>query len=264
MTHVKPRWQGISICVVVTVLSLFIFFNLARSQHSAFVFLNNVEALSLDARFQFRGPVQPSTEIVIVAIDQKTIDQLGWPFERSHYARMLRTLTADGARVVGFDEVFPFPDQASSDNDRKFAQAMLEANNVILGYGFLDNPTEVARLDQERIRRSAETLAFQAYPQLLRRSETEGTDFDPYGYIRNYAAVEPNLPIFADAARSYGAFNMGADSDGVFRQAPLIFQYIDPAFPPGENVAFYPSLDVEIARLYMGADEYNTKVGLAR
>ena len=264
---------------------------------SGLIFLENVEARSLDARFAIRGSVQPTPEVVIVAIDQKTIDSLGWPFPRSNYGRMLNTLTRDGAKVVGFDVAFPFPDRTStnifstleeeyqrirggeakdafwqrmqelreeSDSDGKFADAMLEANNVVLGHVFLNNPAEIEHLDQQRIQEYAEVLVFQAYPQLRWTVNTKDEDktsgFDPSDAIRNYVAVEPNLRAFADVARSYGAFNFEADSDGTYRQAPLIFEYIDPALPPGENVAFYPSLDVEVARFYLGAELDDTKV----
>src|SRR3990170_1899933 len=103
---------AISLTVTLAGLLTFVLITYSRSGRSALVFLDNVEARSLDARFQIRGPVQPAPEIVIVAIDQKTIDRLGWPFARSHYGRMLRTLTRDGARVVGFDVDFPFPDRS--------------------------------------------------------------------------------------------------------------------------------------------------------
>src|ERR1019366_2606276 len=96
------------------------------------------EARSLDARFQFRGPVPPAPEIVVVAIDQKTIDRLGWPFARSHYGRMLQTLTRDGARVVGLDVDFPFPDRsgnagALSQLEQEYRQSHPRPNEEFLG-----------------------------------------------------------------------------------------------------------------------------------
>ncbi len=169
----RSHRNSLAICLAVTLLGLlaYVSINFSRSLRSAFVFLDNVEARSLDARFQFRGPVPPGEEIVIVAVDQKTIDRLGWPFPRAHYGRMLQTLSADGARVVGFDMAFPFPDRSSgadvlskleeeyrqshgsrsqdaflerlrllreeTDSDAQFAKAIEEAGNVVLGHLFL-------------------------------------------------------------------------------------------------------------------------------
>ncbi|OFW34560.1 MAG: hypothetical protein A3J28_09465 [Acidobacteria bacterium RIFCSPLOWO2_12_FULL_60_22] len=279
---------GISLAVTLLGLLVYVSINFSRSLRSSLVFLENVEARSLDARFQFRGPVQPAPEIVIVAIDQKTIDRLGWPFPRAHYGRMLRTLQSEGARVVGFDVAFPFPDRTNadvftkleeeyraghaagsgddflerlralreqSDSDAQFAKAIQEAGNVVLGHLFFTARSEVQHMDPERIKAYDEVLVFQAYPQVLKRPSQQRYRF--YLDSPDAIAVEPNLRIFADGAKSYGAFNFEADSDGTYRRAPLIFHYNDPNRPSIEE-NFYPSLDVQVARLYLGAGPQET------
>ncbi len=273
--------------------------NFSRSLRSAFVFLDNVEARSLDARFQFRGPVPPGEEIVIVAVDQKTIDRLGWPFPRAHYGRMLQTLSADGARVVGFDMAFPFPDRSSgadvlskleeeyrqshgsrsqdaflerlrllreeTDSDAQFAKAIEEAGNVVLGHLFFYQRAGIEHLPPEQIEEYYEVLAFEAYPQWRKLEVSENASGNQYPFYLESpvaVAVEPNLPVFAYAAESYGAFNFEADNDGTFRRAPLIFSYSDPNLPEIEE-EFYPSLAVQIARLYLGAGPQETVLWFA-
>ncbi|OFV99844.1 MAG: hypothetical protein A3H28_08870 [Acidobacteria bacterium RIFCSPLOWO2_02_FULL_61_28] len=281
---------AISLTVTLAGLLTFILITYSRSGRSALVFLDNVEARSLDARFQIRGPVQPAPEIVIVAIDQKTIDRLGWPFPRSHYGRMLQTLTRDKAKVVGFDIAFPFPDRSSAsifstleeeyrknrgaapndpfwqrlqtlreqaDSDGQFARAIREAGNVVLGHVFFTSPTEIKHMDPEQIKAYDEVLVFQAYPQVLKRSAEQRYRF--FLDAPDVLAVEPNIRLFAEAARSYGSFNFEADSDGTYRQASLIFHYNDPKRPSIEE-NFYPSLDVQVARIYLGAGPDETKV----
>lgn len=281
---------GISLAVTLVGLMTHVAITWTRSGRSALVFLENVEARSLDARFQFRGPVKPGPEIAIVAIDQKTIDRLGWPFPRSHYGRMLRTLSRDRARVVGLDVAFPFPDRTSAsifstleeeyrksrgapsndpfwqrlqtlreqaDSDGQFAKAIQEAGNVVLGHVFFSDRSEIQHMDPERIKAYDEVLVFQAYPQVLKRPSSQRYRF--YLDAPDILAVEPNLRIFADVAKSYGAFSFEADSDGTFRRAPLIFHYNDPNRPSIEE-NFYPHLDVQVARLYLGAGPEATKV----
>jgi adenylate cyclase len=293
----KSHRYSLVISALVTVLGLAIFvaINWLGGLRSAFVFLDNVEARSLDARFQFRGPVKPDPQIAIVAIDQKTIDRLGWPFPRSNYGRMLRTLTRDGAKVVGFDVDFSFPDPGTggkmlsqleeeyrrthgsgakdaylerlralrdeSDSDQQFAKAIEAAGNVVLGHLFFADRAEIRHMDPERMKAYDEVLAFQAYPQV--RKVTEAGKPAPSGnsFALQSASpiigVEPNLRLFADAAKSYGAFNVEAENDGTYRRASLIFRYAGFEGNPDEET-FYPSLDVQVARIFLGASDQDT------
>ena len=58
--------------------------------------------------FRFRGPDKPSGDIVIAAIDEKTLGKMGrWPLERSRYAELLDALR--DARVVGFTIIMAEP-----------------------------------------------------------------------------------------------------------------------------------------------------------
>ncbi len=67
-----------------------------------------ISALSdkaLDVLFLLRGPVSPSQDIVIIGIDEESLDALGsWPFARKHHANLLKKLSK--ARVIGFDILF--------------------------------------------------------------------------------------------------------------------------------------------------------------
>lgn len=55
-----------------------------------------------DAFFRLRGPVRPSPNIVLVAIDEKTLNQLGrWPLPRRYYARLFDRLKT--AHAIGLD-----------------------------------------------------------------------------------------------------------------------------------------------------------------
>jgi adenylate cyclase len=292
MASLKSHRWSLAVSLAITVMGLlaYVYINFGGSRRSGLVFLDNVEARSLDARFQFRGPIQPAPEVVIVAIDQKTIDRIGWPFARFNYGRMLQTLSRDGAKVVGFDVDFPFPDrlarggalseleqeyrrthprgneeflsrlqqlEAEADSDGQFARAIKESGNVVLGHLFFTNKSQIEHMDAQRIKEYDEVLAFQAYPQVLKRVSKERYRFNLEA--DDAIAAEPNLRIFADAANSYGAFNFDPDNDGTIRRASLIFHYNDPNRPTIEE-NFYPSLDIQMARLYLGAGPQETIV----
>lgn len=70
--------------------------------------LNNFERQSVDERFSWRGGQPPGSQIVIVAIDQKTLQTLHTepPLPRSDYAKVLDHVRAASPRVIGIDTQF--------------------------------------------------------------------------------------------------------------------------------------------------------------
>ncbi len=99
-------------------------------------FLEAFEAKTYDLRFKdLRGPLQPSPNIGIIAIDDKSIAELGrYPWSRDHYARLLDRLAAVKVKAVIFDAFFP--ERESVEHDRLFAAATKRAGNVVLGVAF--------------------------------------------------------------------------------------------------------------------------------
>ncbi len=82
-------------------------------------FLRNIEAESLNLRFQLRGPTAPGPETAIVMIDDRTIARLGrWPVSRRHLATAVDRLTAAGARVIAFDLLLLEPERPRGDAER--------------------------------------------------------------------------------------------------------------------------------------------------
>ena len=78
-------------------------------------FLRFMELKSLDLRMASRGTLPAAPEVVIVAIDEKSLSELGrWPWPRTTLAKLVDTLKGYGAKVVGFDIVFAEPDKNSS------------------------------------------------------------------------------------------------------------------------------------------------------
>jgi adenylate cyclase len=56
---------------------------------------------------RLRGPRTPSGQVVIVAIDEKSVDAEGlWPWSRAKMARLVDALAAGGVTAVGFDVIW--------------------------------------------------------------------------------------------------------------------------------------------------------------
>ncbi|HEU0188501.1 MAG TPA: adenylate/guanylate cyclase domain-containing protein [Gallionella sp.] len=114
-------------------ISVFIVIALYYNQNP---FLEAFEAKTYDLRFKsLRGAVTPSTDIAIVAIDEKSIAELGrFPWTRSQYVRLLERLSAADAKALLVDAFFS--ERETQAIDRSFAAAIKKAGNVVLAVPF--------------------------------------------------------------------------------------------------------------------------------
>jgi CHASE2 domain-containing sensor protein len=81
--------------------------------------LNNIERQSVDERFAVRGAEAPGGDIVIVGIDQKTLQTLNTQpsrLPRSDYAQVLDRLHAASPRMIGIDTQFIGRTDPADDN----------------------------------------------------------------------------------------------------------------------------------------------------
>lgn len=80
--------------------------------------LDNFERQSIDERFSVRGAKSPGSEIVIIGIDQKTLQALGSPLllPRSDYAKVLDRVHAASPRMIGIDKQFIGRTNPADDN----------------------------------------------------------------------------------------------------------------------------------------------------
>jgi CHASE2 domain-containing sensor protein/predicted Ser/Thr protein kinase len=78
--------------------------------------LNWLERDSVDARFSLRGAQHPSSDVVVVGIDNDSLGVLPrYPFSRQLDARVLENLHAAGARLVVYDISFDRPTTEGAD-----------------------------------------------------------------------------------------------------------------------------------------------------
>ncbi|HHV61455.1 MAG TPA: adenylate/guanylate cyclase domain-containing protein [Firmicutes bacterium] len=76
--------------------------------------------------------------VVLVKIDDASLEKLGqWPWPRSTHARLVNILSRAGARVIGFDILFPEPDSKDIRGDQMLARASGAAGNVVYAGSFL-------------------------------------------------------------------------------------------------------------------------------
>ncbi len=96
--------------------------------------LRSQDLATVDYRFSVRGTQPAPPEVVVVAIDDKTLNtdpKPTYPLGRELYARTIRNLTAAGAAVIAVDVQFS---EASPNEkaDSALVEALHDARNVIL------------------------------------------------------------------------------------------------------------------------------------
>jgi adenylate cyclase len=114
----SARQVDLALALLVTLagLMLFAFAGIGGNTSAGFLFLQNVEQRSLDMRFAARGQRAHDERIVIVGIDEKTLQTVGaFPLPRTSYALLVNRLSAGGAAVIAFDATFPTPENNSSE-----------------------------------------------------------------------------------------------------------------------------------------------------
>lgn len=88
---------------------------------------------TMDMFFALRGVRQAPPPVVLIGIDEKSLDRLGpWPFPRPLHARLLERLKL--ARAIGFDLLF----HDSTANDERFAE-VLDATKVPVTLAVVDS-----------------------------------------------------------------------------------------------------------------------------
>lgn len=81
-----------------------------------------LEERALGAIVAARGPSPWNPEVIVVAIDDGTLRQIGWPVPRSHHAVVLSALANAGAAAVAYDIFFADPARDGPDGDALFAR----------------------------------------------------------------------------------------------------------------------------------------------
>jgi len=280
------RYLDLEVAAVVTLvgLALFAISGLASSEHAGFVFLKSIEESSLDLRFEMRGRRLHDDRIVIVGIDEKTLQKIGsFPLPRKAYATLVNQLNAGGARVIAFDATFPVPEsnsatealdklrtetaatappavlrqmnelEAASDQDALFASAMKKGGNVVLGHLFLD-PQRAQSADPKSAEEYFNIIWAHAFPQIFPVNVKQGQKPDMANWWSENdgtvaAGVEANISKLASAAASYGFIDIHPDADGTLRHGLLIVRYKDQDY--------FPALGFQAVRLYENIPDQN-------
>jgi adenylate cyclase len=218
-------------------------------------FITQLDNIIYDARLQVTMPRGVDERIVILDIDEKSLQEVArWPWPRDVMAGLIEKLFGKyQVAIVAFDVVFAEADYSSGiraleqlaqgqlkevpafqqafremrpklDNDGLFAQA-IKGKPVVLGY-YLNSDKGAKRIA--------------AIPQpVLPKGTFQGRNI-PFTSWIGYGG---NLPEFLKNAAAAGHFNPITDPDGVVRRVPIIAEL---------DGAYYEALSLAVVRTILG------------
>ena len=221
-------------------------------------FITQLDNIIYDARMRLTMPDTVDPRIVILDIDEKSLQQVGrWPWPRDIMARLVDELFDKyHVALVGFDVVFAEADYSSGiraldklaqqqlkdvprfqelyarmrpglDNDELFAKA-IKGRPVVLGYYFSS---------EKDARRTGAIPA-----PVLRKGTFAGRSIT----FTSWAGYGGNLPEFQRNAAAAGDFNSVVDFDGVVRRVPMLAEL---------DGAYYESLSLAIVRTLLALED---------
>jgi adenylate cyclase len=215
--------------------------------------------------------------VVIAAVDEKSIDQLGrWPWPYTVQAELVNRLTDYGARVITFDVVFSSSDTsggietlrkikanmkteeveartllnraiAAADHDRIFAQALKRSRRTILGMFFHFSKKEIQHLSETENARHLANIRNSKYNAIKKAPNTRLIDIA----LPSAVAVESNIDVLSASARGSAFFSLNPDSDGAIRRYPLIVKYRDFVEIPGDQDYLFSPLAVRSVERFL-------------
>jgi len=200
--------------------------------------LNAIDDRLRDNLFTLRGEIPNSGKVVIIDIDEASLEQLGqWPWSRNKLSTIIENLNGANIGIIGMDIVFAEEDRSSPhaifkkfgvekenipNYDLEFAQTVANSP-VILGYQFeLENP--------QHINKNAPQI-----PAVF----VEKNKKPDANYLIEANGTIMNIPLLQENSYSSGFFNNIPDDSGTIRSVPLVISYDD---------SIYSSLALEMVR----------------
>ena len=99
-----PQLNSLRIGIILTLLMLGVIYKRP-------MFMEQLEARAYDIRFGVRGEQPGTDQIVVVAMDDQSIEKLGrWPWPRNYWSVFFRNIRNYQPRVIALDVVFSEPD----------------------------------------------------------------------------------------------------------------------------------------------------------
>ncbi|MFH2065490.1 MAG: serine/threonine-protein kinase [Pseudomonadota bacterium] len=240
-------------------------------------FLDMLELKFYDLKINLKSDPTPPEEIVIVDIDDSSIEKLGrWPWPRSLIAKGIHKINAANPGVIGLNIIYSEPEEHSGpdelskleilflksfpepsaepaatllralrdarlrlDHDQELASAMQDSGKIVLPVFFKGGVIhEQDKDDQDSL----------IGPLSLMNVNVPEGSFCP-----RIAGIILPLPPFLHAGRGIGHINFSSDFDGTTRKEQLIYDY---------QGLYIPSYALTLLREYLNVKQDQLQVDI--
>lgn len=267
MKKIKLNPIIISILVIIVAIISYVF---------GINFLDFMELKTIDLRFESRGAVTTSSNIVLAVVDEKSIRNEGtWIWPRSKMADLVNKLSDAGAKVIAFDIGFLEADEKitvkaiesiqnkikafnqlnpslstyledlkfQTDSDRLLATAIHNSKaKVVLGYFFQNDDSTTGDINEKEIEMHLANVQSSEYNTIFYLSKSAQK-----AQLREAVFPQSNIKEISDATNYSGYFNMFSDKDGVVRKLPAVLKCKDALYAPLSLITVSAFLDKQLS-----------------
>ncbi len=199
------------------------------------------------------GGISPRNELIpiVVAIDDDSLARFGrWPWPRALMARLLTSITEQGASVVAIDAIFAEPEGSAFRGEPAGKAGKLAAGDMalaaalakgpfVLGFGFTFGPRNAA---------AGESVLQPLNMAYLRKKGAA----DPRGSLWQATGSIDSLPQFTRPAAMSGFINAAVERDGILRRIPVIIERGGKVYPSLALASVLTRIDARGAILESG------------
>lgn len=209
--------------------------------------LEAFELQVFDYQIKLRGEITPKDDVILITIDDDTIDEMGWPLPRRFYGELVTKLNNAGAKVIVFDLLFN--SRTNQIDDSTLVFSIEKAKNVInaISLEVWDgeqnyNPQFQGSLNNPYAKYSVK-INDETIPELYNAS----TGFFPHD-------------DFLDFFDKAGHCTLIQDSDGHFRDIAMLVHFDGHIYPVLGLVALIKYKNFSFDSLHLQKNFWNTQL----
>jgi adenylate cyclase len=196
----------------------------------------SMEHRSLDMLMRFRGERANAGNVILIKIDEATVEDLKWPIPLDQYGAVMTLVSNSGAKAVALDMFLTDKQKGDSTESELLIQYLSQAQNTYQIIGpFIPSKTEREQISRKDIDTSAISVIGKFGVPAPRRHHFPKA---PYFEALPFSQL-------ADISSGVGHVILIPESDGVIRSIPLYFEYAG---------RLYPSLGFTLALKAMNID----------
>ncbi|MBQ8887055.1 MAG: adenylate/guanylate cyclase domain-containing protein [Candidatus Gastranaerophilales bacterium] len=179
---------------------------------------------------------KPSDDVVLVVIDDKSVNQVSWPWQRDLFSDIFDFLEKEaGAKSVVFQNLVVYPDTYYPESDEVFYKRLQSQEKLINSYLLLNSNI------------AGDVLPTDYIPLFEAKSNVYILDSRSQHYSSSYKGIIKLSRDFLTNVRFLASSIIPEDTDEVVRKYMPVVQF---------QGNLYPSLALSAYSMYMGIDSF--------